>query len=274
MPTVSSVDRDPPADAGGATSTPTTPAEAPDSLLAGRVRLYQPAAGYRAAVDPVLLAAAVPAQAGERLLELGIGSGAASLCLLRRVPDCLVTGLELQGELAALARRNAAANGLDARLQVIEGDLRRLPAGLGRSYDRVFANPPFHDCGSPAPDAQRAVAHHAEAGAVADWIAAGLRCLRPKGTLSLILRADRLVEALSALAGKAGDLRILPIWPKPGRPAGRVLLQARKGARAPLTLLPGLLLHQTNGRFTLTADAVLRGAAALPLSEAASRSGR
>lgn len=242
---------------------------ASDALLGGRLRLFQPAQGYRAAIDPVLLAAAVPAQPGERLLELGLGSGAAALCLLSRVPGCRVAGLELQPELAALARRNAATNGLAGRLEVVEGDLRRLPAGLGRGYDRVFANPPFHDEARPSPLAQRAAAHHAAAGELSDWVAAGLRCLRPQGTLSLILRSDRLPEALAALAGRAGEFRVLPLWPKPGRPARRLLLQARKGGRAPLVLLAGMLLHEADGRFTLAAQAVLRDAEPLPLSEAA-----
>ncbi|SME89583.1 tRNA1(Val) A37 N6-methylase TrmN6 [Tistlia consotensis] len=242
------------------------PDAAPDAFLGGRLTLFQPAAGYRAAIDSVLLAAAVPAAPGERLLELGLGSGAAALCLLARVPGCRVVGLELQPLLAALARRNAATNGLAGRLEVVEGDLRRLPAALGRGYDRVFANPPFHEAASPAPDAQRAAAHHLAAGSLADWVGAALRCLRPRGTLSLILRADRLPEVLAALAGRAGDLRLLPLWPKPQRPARRLLLQARKGARAPLTLLPGMLLHEPDGRFTLAAEAVLRDAAALPLA--------
>lgn len=242
---------------------------AADALLGGRLRLHQPAEGYRAAIDPVLLAAAVPAVPGERLLELGLGSGAAALCLLARVPGCRVVGLELQPELAALARRNAEANGLAGRLEVVEGDLRRLPPGLGRGFDRVFANPPFHDAASPAPGAQRAAAHHAAAGSLADWVAAGLRCLGPRGTLSLILRCDRLPETLAALEGKAGELRLLPLWPKPGRPAKRLLLQARKGARAPLALLPGMLLHEADGGFTLAAEAVLRDAAALPLDAGA-----
>lgn len=249
--------------AGGAEAgRPETP---PDELLGGRLRLFQPAGGYRAAIDPVLLAAAVPAAPGERLLELGLGSGAASLCLLRRVPGCRVTGLELQPELADLARRNAAANGLAERLEVVEGDLRRLPAVIGRDYDGVFANPPFHGPASPAPDSQRAAAHHSAPGALADWVAAALRCLRPGGTLTFILRSERLPELLAALAGKAADVRVLPLWPKPERPAKRLLLQARKGARAPLVLLPGMLLHERDGRFTLTAEAVLRDAVALPL---------
>ncbi len=242
---------------------------APDGLLGGRLRLWQPAQGYRASIDSVLLGAAVPARAGEHLLELGLGSGAAALCLLVRVPGCRITGIELQPELAALARRNAAANGLDPGLEVVEADLRRLPDGLGRGFDRVFANPPFHDSASPAPDAQRAAAHHLERGRLADWVGTALRCLRPQGSLTLILRADRLAEVLAALEGKAGDTRVLPLWPKPDRPAGRVLLQSRKGGRAPLVLLPGMLLHESDGRFTLAANAVLRDAASLPLAAGA-----
>lgn len=236
-----------------------------DAFLGGRLRLFQPAEGYRAAIDPVLLAAAVPAAPGERLLELGLGSGAACLCLLRRVAGCRVTGLELQPGLVELARRNAEVNGLAERLEVVEGDLRRLPAALGRGYDRVFANPPFHGAESPAPAVQRAAAHHSATGELRDWAAAALRCLRPAGTMTFIVRSERLPELLAALEGGAGDFRVLPLWPKPGRPAKRLLLQARKGARAPFVLLPGMLLHEPSGRFTLAAEAVLRDAAALSL---------
>ena len=150
-------------------------------------------------------------------------------------------------------------------LQVVEGDLARLPAGIGRDYDRVFANPPFHEANSAAPGEQRALAHHARSGLIADWVGAALRCLRPEGTLTFILRVERLPELLGALTGKAADVRLLPLWPKAGRPARRLVVQARKGARAAPVLLPGMVLHETDGRFTLAAEAVLRDAAALPL---------
>lgn len=257
------------------------PAAAPadcreDRLLGGRVRLGQPAVGYRVAIDPLLLAAAVPAQPSESLLELGCGSGAASLCLLARVPACRVVGLELQPEMARLARANAALNGRAESFRVLDGDLLAPPAELEAAFDQVFMNPPYQAAGAtrPAQHAGRGLAHHEGAARLADWIAAGLGRLRHKGRLTLIHRADRLDDILAALAGRAGGVAVLPLWPYAGRPAKRVIVQARKGSRAPLTLLPGLALHEAGRRYSAAAEAILNEAAALPLALAHPTSSR
>jgi len=245
-----------------------TPAEVgprESALLGGRLRLLQPVRGYRVAIDPPLLAAAVPARPGERLLELGCGSGAAALCLLARVPGCRVTGLELNPELAALARRNAALNQSD--FEVVEGDLLAPPAALAARYDQVLMNPPFLPAAAATASGSgtRAAANLEGVAALADWIAAALARLDHDGRLTLIHRADRLDEILALLRGRAGALRILPLWPAAGRPAKRVLVAARKGRRTGPVLLPGLILHEPDGRFTAEAEAVLRGAAMLEL---------
>lgn len=234
-------------------------------LLDGRVALLQPARGYRVAIDPVLLAAAVPASAGERLLELGCGSGAAALCLLARVPAASVTGLELNPELAALARENARRSGL--RLEVLEGDLLAPPAQLPAKFDQVLMNPPFLAAGSATASgvATRAAANIEGAATLADWIAAALARLEWGGRLTLIHRADRLDEILALLRGRAGALRVLPLLPVAGRAARRVIVGARKGSRAPLMLLPGLVLHEADGSFTPAAQKVLREARPLAL---------
>jgi tRNA1(Val) A37 N6-methylase TrmN6 len=241
-----------------------------DAFLGGRLRLWQPATGYRAAMDPVLLAAAVPARAGEAVLDLGCGAGAAALCLAARVPGLALAGLELQGDYAALARANAARN--DLALQVTEGDVAAMPVGLrARVFDHVLTNPPYYGASGPAAtDAGRDLALR-EALPLGDWIAAGLRRLRPGGRITVIQSADRLADLLAALAPGAGSVAVLPVAPRDGRPARRVIVSARKGGRGALRLLAPLVLHAAPAHagdgedFTDAARAVLRDAAALPL---------
>ncbi|MDH3914271.1 MAG: methyltransferase [Rhodospirillales bacterium] len=239
-----------------------------DDLLGGRVRLSQPARGYRAAIDPVLLAAAVPARAGERVLDLGCGVGAAALCLLARVPGVEVTGLEIQNALVRLAAANAALNGLADRFEVLEGDVLAPPPSLaGGGFDRVMLNPPYLAEGTSRPPDRlsQALATHEADARLADWLDTALVLLKPKGGLTLVHRADRLDDVLSCLRGRAGGIRILPFWPAAGKPAKRVLVAARKAVAGPLTLAPGLVLHEADGRFTAAAEAVLRDAVALAL---------
>lgn len=238
-----------------------------DAFLGGRLLLRQPLAGDRAGMDAVLLAAACPARPGEAVLELGCGSGAAILCLGARVPDLVLTGLERQAEAAALARENADANGI--ALTVIEGDLAAMPAALrAAAFDHVIANPPYFAAGTPAADRRRSAARHEET-PLPTWIDAALRRLRPGGRLTLIQRADRLAEVLAALGTRAGDAAILPVAPRAGRPAGRVIVGARKGSRGPLRLLAPFVLHAQAAHLrdgedlTPGAQAVLREGAAL-----------
>ena len=215
-----------------------------DDFLGGKVRLWQPARGYRAGVDPVMLAASVDAAPGAQVLDLGCGVGAAALCLLARVPDAEVTGLELQGSYAALAQRNADLNG--ARLSVVEGDLAQMPEDLRqRCFDHVMMNPPYYApaTGTGSDDGGRDTALRGET-PVATWIDAATRRLAPKGVLTLIQRIERLPEILAAIDDRLGSIIVAPITGREGRPASRFLLRARKGGRSPYRLMAPIALHE------------------------------
>jgi len=234
-----------------------------ETFLDGRVKVAQPDSGFRSGLDAVMLAAAVPAMSGQTVLELGAGSGTASLCLMARVRGIRVTGVERDTTLAALARENAAANG--AGCSFVAGDIFALPPELKRDFDQVFANPPFHGEGQASPDAARAAALMDD-GRLSDWLKLGLQRTVSGGFFTAILRADRLNEALAALPERG--LCALPLWPRQNEVAKRVIVQVRKGSNAPFALLPGLVLHQEDGAWTPDADAVLRRGNALALSGA------
>ena len=230
-----------------------------DRLLGGRVRLRQPRHGYRAAIDPVFLAAACPAGADERVLDIGTGAGAAALCLLARIPEAELVGLELQPTYAAFAAENAQANGRN--IWIVIGDVRRPPFAPA-CFDHVIANPPFLAPGTftPPTDASALRANAEGEATFGDWVAVAAAVLRHKGTLTLIHRADRVDDVLAALHGAFGGVVLVPLWPAARRDAKRILVQARRGSRAPARLVPGLVLHHPDGQFTAEADAVLRGA--------------
>ena len=234
-----------------------------DSLLDGRVRLRQPRHGFRAGLDAVLLAAFVPAQPGEAVLEAGCGSGAAFLCLAARVPGLRIAAVEREPAMAAMAQDNATANGTDA--VVTEGDVAdvTLARRLG-PCDHAMANPPYWPGGTPPPGAVRRAATHESGAGLAAWAGFLAAALRDRGTVSLVLPAARFDAGVAALrqAG-CGSLTLLPIAPREGQAAKRVLIRARKAGRAPARLLPPFVLHQADGRFTEAAEDVLRRAVAL-----------
>lgn len=231
-----------------------------ETFLEGRVKARQPESGFRSGTDAVLLAAAVPAKAGETVLELGAGAGTASLCLAVRVPGLAVTGVEIDPTLAALAQQNAASSALKASFAA--ADIFALPPALKRDFDQVLANPPFHGEGAAPPDPARARALMDE-GSLPQWLSIGLQRTVSGGFFTVILRADRLAEALASLPVRG--VNIMPLWPRAGMAAKRVILQARKGSRAPVGLLSGLALHDTEGRYTPEADAILRDGASLAM---------
>lgn len=233
-----------------------------DLLLDGRVRLVQPRVGYRAAIDPVLLAAAVPARAGDLMVDLGCGAGAVFACAAARVDGVEVIGVERDPQMADLARRTLALNRLTGRVET--ADLAALPATweAGR-IDHVAANPPYlpPDRADPSPVPGRAAAGVEQGCDLGDWIAVARRCLKHRGTLTLVHRADRLDAILAAVAAGFGSVVIFPLWPKVGREAARVLVRAVKDGHAPLRLAPGLVLHAADGTYTPQTEAILRGTA-------------
>lgn len=243
-----------------------------DQLLGGRVRLSQPATGYRAGIDPVFLAAAVPAKAGERVLDVGAGAGAAALCLAARVANASVSGVETNRTLVRLANANAGATGVGDRVRFFAGDLLTPPIRLApASFDHVMANPPYmpEGAGRASPDPGKAAATVEDKAGLGDWLRFCLLMAAPTGTVTVIHRADRLDALLAAMAGRLGGVVVFPLWPGgEGRKAAkRVIVSGRRSSRAPLSLVPGLVLHRPDGAFTDEAEAVLRHADALHLDE-------
>lgn len=237
-----------------------------DDFLGGRVTVLQPRQGHRAGSDAVWLQAAVEPRAGSRVLDAGAGVGVAGLCLLSRYASLDLTAVEIDPALAALAEANAARNGASAKVTVITADVTA-PAevlfakGLAREgYDQVMANPPHHREGTvrAAPDRGRAAAHVMQEGGLAAWVRFFATMAAPKGAVTVVHRADALTELLPLFARSFGGISVFPLFPKPGEAATRVIVRAEKGRRAGLTFLPGLVLHEPDGRYTAKAEAVLR----------------
>lgn len=211
-----------------------------DAFLGGRVLAWQPKHGYRAATDPVLLAASVGAKAGDKVLELGCGVGVASLCLAARVADLQITGVERQANYADLARRNA-----ENLIDIITADIADLPVDLRQTgFDHVFANPPYYiaGAGTAAADKGREAALREET-PLALWAEIARRRLKPRGWVTMIQAADRLPDLITAFAPHFGSITVRPLASRQERPAARALIRARKGGRSPFSLLAPMIIH-------------------------------
>jgi tRNA1(Val) A37 N6-methylase TrmN6 len=241
-------------------------AETEDRLLDGAVRLRQPARGYRAGMDAALLAAACDATPGQRVIEAGCGPGAALLAAAVRRPGAHFTGVERDPDALALAQANIALNGLSDRAVAVPGDVGQRFSALDLPpFDAALANPPFFD--NPAairgPAAEKAAAWIADEGLLG-WTEFLLKAVREGGTITVIHRADRLADLLGLLGRKAGSFQIRPIHPFADAPAKRVLVRAVKTGKAPLKLLPPLVLHDREGaKHRAEVEAILRGKASL-----------
>lgn len=235
-----------------------------DAFLGGKLKILQPKKGFRAGLDAVLLAACVPARSGDQVVELGAGCGTASLCLASRVAGCTVIGVEIDAAMTTLADANAQSNKLSDRVSFVVADA--LARGSQGAFDHVFSNPPFHPkSGRSSALESRAKAKHDLHG-LGGWIVAGLRRAKQNGTLTIIVRADRLTEILTAASGHAAT--VFPLWPHADGAAKRVVVRLRKDSNNALRILPGLILHTPEGTYTDHADAILRGNASLDLDSA------
>jgi tRNA1(Val) A37 N6-methylase TrmN6 len=245
-----------------------------DGLLGGRLRLRQPKRGHRAGHDAVLLAAATPAKPGECVVDLGAGVGAAGLAVATRVDGIDLILVERDEALVDLARFNLATNRLRGRaiaLDVTASAADFASVGiLSDSANRVLMNPPFNDPSrhQPSPESARRSAHEEDVDALANWMRTVRRLLKPAGTVSLIWRADDIAKVLAALEAGFGDVRVLPVHPRPDMPAIRILVRATKGSRAPASLMPGIFLNSATGGTPDGVQAVLDGACVLPLAVA------
>jgi tRNA1(Val) A37 N6-methylase TrmN6 len=236
-------------------------------LLDGRVTCFQPVRGYRSAIDPVLMQAAVPALAGDKVLELGCGAGQAALCLAHRCPGVSVTGLDIQAPLIALAVRGAAANGCADRVGFIAGDILTPPPVVATAvFDHVMANPPYQKAGTsrPSPDPIKATATVEGAAVLADWVRCAGERVRVGGTATVIHHGARGEELAALMSEHFGDLSILPVFAQAGdaemaRTPLRVIVHGTKEAGPTRRTLPPLILHETGARYGLQADQVLRG---------------
>lgn len=243
--------------------------ETEDNLLDGKVRLLQKQDGYRTAIDPIFLAAAVPAKAGDVVLDLGCGVGAVSLCLHTRISGLNIIGLDVQKPLVNLARRNSALNNCEDNLLFVVGDLLNPQKEIPEAkFDHVMANPPYflaNNCNA-SPNADKALANvESEAGLV-DWVRVANRALKNRGSITFIHRTDRVADLIVALHNSFGGLIIFPLWPSRGKEAKRVIVTARKGIDSPARISPGLVLHGDDGSFSDQAQGILKNASTLNIS--------
>jgi tRNA1(Val) A37 N6-methylase TrmN6 len=232
------------------------------TLLDGRVKIMQPQEGLRAGLDAVMLAASVPARAGEHVLDVGCGTGAAGLCVMARARGVTLSGLDIQPDLIEFACASAELNGWAAVTHFYVGDVRDKTQLPSDTYDHALCNPPYMQEGawyeSPNPVRQKQMGNTSGDAKLCDWIDCLQRVVKPHGSVSLVHRADHMDRLIQALGTRFGGLEIWPLYPRVGVAASRVIIRALKNRKSPLTLHAGLVLHEANGDFSVAADNVLR----------------
>lgn len=226
-------------------------------VLGKQVKLLQPTDGFRTALDSVMLAAACPVETDEHILDIGCGVGGAGFCVLQRVPGAKLTGVEIQADHAEIAERNAELNDRQGQAEFVCADVRNYRGGL---FDHVICNPPYMEEGAhmPSPKEKKAIAHGQDM-KVEEWVESGFRNLKSNGSLTIIHRADMVDKIIQAMGKRFGAIEIIPLWPRQGEDAKRVIVRAIKDRKSQARLRAGIILHQENGEYTEAAEKILRG---------------
>lgn len=241
------------------------------TLLNGRVKLLQPKLGFHASIDTIFLAAAAPVKERMNMLDVGCGVGSAGLCVLTRAKNIHLTGIDIQGDLIDLAMQNAALNGLSEHTRFVQGDIRHEKLVTDNDFQVVLMNPPYQEGGThtPSPTRNKALSHGEEASGATleDWVKYAHKKLKQAGTLVMIHRADRMSEIVAVLERRRwfGSLVIYPLFSRAGDDAKRVIIRARKERFAPMVLKTGMVIHETDGKYTGGAQSVLSAAEALQI---------
>jgi tRNA1(Val) A37 N6-methylase TrmN6 len=242
-----------------------------DAFLGGQLLLQQPTKGYRAGIDPVLLAATCTAVGGQRVMDCGAGVGTVGLCVASRGPGVSVTLVERERVYAALAVQNIDSNGLNAQVTLVEADLTR-PLGrnstllaMAGTFDHALANPPYHhvERGTRSTDALKDAANAHDANDLEAWARFMAAMLCANGRATLIHRADALGDVLKVMSPRFGGLSVLPLQPRAGADANRIIVTGRRGCRGPMVLRPPIAIHGEDGRYTTAVEAILKGGASL-----------
>ncbi len=233
-------------------------------VLDKKLRLHQPENGFRTSLDTIMLSAACPVKDGQRVLDAGCGVGAAGFCVAKRLKDIKLTGVDIDADFIKLAQENIALNGFDANdIEFHCAEIDHFRRHEKPIFDHVISNPPYLNAGSykDSPHEKKAIAiGHANTGfTLEQWIKALHRLVKPKGSITLIHRADHTDQIIKAFEHRFGFIEIIPLWPKQGRNAKRVIIRAIKDRKGPCTLHRGVTLHTEDNAYTAEADAILRG---------------
>lgn len=234
-----------------------------DYLLNKKVKILQPKDGYRASIDAVFLASVLDkVKEGAKILDVGSGTGAISLCLAYRFKEkkVKITGLEIQPQLVELSNQSARENGFESFLSYVQCDIRQKNTLTPASFDFVITNPPYSDHDMPSPNESKKLAHNHQDFNLTSWLSFSLKMLKPKGTIALINRTEALNEILSAMHNRAGNIKIIPLYSKQNQVSKRIIVIAEKGSHGLTSILPPLYTHNTDGTYSEKSEQILRQA--------------